>query len=52
MRAKDVMSTEVVTISHRATVLQAAKLMLDRDLSGPPVSAFSPSDGVERQQSR
>jgi CBS domain-containing protein len=37
MRAKDVMSADVVTISHSATVLQAAKLMLDRDISGLPV---------------
>ncbi len=37
MRAKDVMSTKVVTISCKATVLQAAKLMLDRHVSGLPV---------------
>ena len=30
MRAKDVMSVKVVTISCKATVLEAAKLMLDR----------------------
>jgi CBS domain-containing protein len=37
MKAKDVMSVEVVTISCRATVLEAAKLMLDRRISGLPV---------------
>jgi len=37
MEAKDVMSTEVVTISCKATVLDAAKLMLDRRISGLPV---------------
>jgi CBS domain-containing protein len=37
MKAKDVMSVEVVTISSRATVLEAAKLMLDRRISGLPV---------------
>jgi CBS domain-containing protein len=37
MKAKDVMSAEVVTISCRATVLEAAKLMLDRRISGLPV---------------
>jgi len=37
MRAKDVMSTRVVTISCKATVLEAAKLMLDRGVSGLPV---------------
>jgi len=37
MRAKDVMSVHVVTISCKATVLEAAKLMLDRRVSGLPV---------------
>jgi CBS domain-containing protein len=37
MRAKDVMSEGVVTISHKATVLEAAKLMLDCRFSGLPV---------------
>jgi len=37
MKAKDVMSVEVVTISSRTTVLEAAKLMLDRRISGLPV---------------
>ena len=37
MRAKDVMSVGVVTISCKATVLEAAKLMLDRRVSGLPV---------------
>jgi CBS domain-containing protein len=31
------MSTAVVTISHSATVLEAAKILLDRDISGFPV---------------
>jgi CBS domain-containing protein len=34
MKAKDVMSVDVATISCRATVLEAAKLMLDRRISG------------------
>ena len=34
MNAKDVMSVEVVTISCKATVLEAAKLMLDRRIAG------------------
>jgi CBS domain-containing protein len=37
MRAKDVMSVKVVAISCKATVLEAAKLMLDRGFSGLPV---------------
>jgi len=37
MKAKDVMSAKVVTISCQATVLDAAKLMLDRGISGLPV---------------
>jgi CBS domain-containing protein len=37
MKAKDVMSVDVATISCRATVLEAAKLMLDRRISGLPV---------------
>jgi CBS domain-containing protein len=37
MKAKDIMSVEVVTISCRATVLEAAQLMLDRRISGLPV---------------
>ena len=37
MRAKDAMSKGVVTISHKATVFEAAKLMLDRSISGLPV---------------
>jgi CBS domain-containing protein len=37
MKAKDVMSAEVVTISFKATVFEAAKLMLDRRISGLPV---------------
>ena len=37
MRAKEVMSAKVVTVSCRATVLEAAKLMLDRGISGLPV---------------
>jgi CBS domain-containing protein len=34
MKGKDVMSVDVVTISCRATVLEAAKLMLHRRISG------------------
>jgi CBS domain-containing protein len=37
MKAQDVMSVDVVTISCRATVLEAAELMLDRRISGLPV---------------
>lgn len=37
MRARDVMSAEVVTISCKATVLEAAELMLERHVSGLPV---------------
>jgi CBS domain-containing protein len=37
MKVKDVMSVDVVTISCKATVLEAAKLMLDRRISGLPV---------------
>lgn len=37
MKAKDVMSVKVVTISSKATVFEAAKLMLDRRISGLPV---------------
>ena len=37
MNAKDVMSPRVVTISCKATVSEAAKLMLDRRISGLPV---------------
>jgi CBS domain-containing protein len=37
MRAKDVMSDGVVTMSHKATVLEATKLMLDRRFSGLPL---------------
>ena len=37
MNAKDLMSPRVVTISCKATVSEAAKLMLDRRISGLPV---------------
>ena len=37
MKAQDVMSVDVVTISCRATVLAAAELMLNRRISGLPV---------------
>jgi len=37
MKASDVMSTDVVTISSKATIFEAAKLMLDRGISGLPV---------------
>jgi CBS domain-containing protein len=37
MRAKDVMTSEVVTVSPDTSVADAAKLMLDRRISGVPV---------------
>ena len=37
MRARDVMTAEVVTVSPEAGVLDAARLMLDRRISGAPV---------------
>ena len=37
MKARDVMSTAVVTISTKATIFEAAKLMLNRGISGVPV---------------
>ncbi len=37
MRAKDVMTTEVVTVSPETSIAEAAKIMLDRRISGLPV---------------
>ncbi|ACB83903.1 CBS domain-containing protein [Natranaerobius thermophilus] len=37
MRAKDIMSTDIVTVSPESTVEEAAKLMADREISGIPV---------------
>jgi CBS domain-containing protein len=37
MRAADVMTTEVITISPDASVLELAKLLSDRGISGVPV---------------
>ena len=37
MKASDVMSGAVVTVSAEATVVEAAKLLLDRRISGVPV---------------
>jgi CBS domain-containing protein len=37
MRARDVMTSEVVTITPETSVAEAAKLMLDRRISGVPV---------------
>ena len=37
MKASDVMSTDVKTISCKATILEAATLMLDHGISGLPV---------------
>lgn len=37
MKARDVMSTDVTTISPKAAIFEAAKLMLDRGISGLPV---------------
>jgi CBS domain-containing protein len=37
MQAKDIMTTRVITISENATVLDAAKLMAKRRISGLPV---------------
>jgi CBS domain-containing protein len=39
MKAKDVMTTNVVCISPQATVLQAVRIMLQRNISGLPVVA-------------
>jgi CBS domain-containing protein len=37
LKARDLMSTEVITISPKATVIEAAKNMLDHRVSGLPV---------------
>jgi CBS domain-containing protein len=37
MRAKDVMTSEVITVSENATVPEAAKLMAEHGISGVPV---------------
>jgi CBS domain-containing protein len=37
LKARDLMSTEVITISPKATVIEAAKKMLDHRVSGLPV---------------
>jgi CBS domain-containing protein len=39
MKAKDVMTTNVVCVSPQATVLQAVRIMLQRKISGLPVVA-------------
>jgi CBS-domain-containing membrane protein len=41
MKAKDVMSRNVVTVSPDATILQAARLMLQNHISGLPVADAS-----------
>ena len=41
MQAKDVMSRNVVTVSPDATILQAARLMLQNHISGLPVADAS-----------
>jgi len=41
MQAKDVMSRNVVTIAPEATILQAARLMLQHHISGLPVANAS-----------
>jgi CBS domain-containing protein len=37
LTARDLMSTEVITVSPKATVVEAARLMLDHRVSGLPV---------------
>jgi CBS-domain-containing membrane protein len=37
IRAKDIMTTEVITISPEAEIAQAAKILLDKHINGLPV---------------
>jgi len=60
MQAKDVMTTEVISVTPDATVLQAARLMLQRHISGLPVidksgalvGILSEGDFLRRQETR
>ena len=60
MKAKDVMSCNVISVAPDATVLQAARLMLQHHISGLPVidgkgqlvGILSEGDFLRRQETR
>ena len=50
LRAKDIMTTELITISPRAEIAQATRFILERGINGIPADKTYPSASIQIYQ--